>query len=77
VTTTVPQRWLGPRASGLVFKYNWFPGAKARGEERTSTVPVPYIKKSTLYQQRLGLGLGLGLKRNPTQDVAENGQDTN
>jgi hypothetical protein len=46
VTTTALQRWAGPRASGLVLKYNQFLGAED------------------------------GLKRNSTQDVAENEQDT-
>ncbi len=60
----------GPRALGHVFKYHRLLGAKGgRGEgERTCTVH----KKNMLYQQQLGPGL----KRNPTQDVAENEQNT-
>jgi hypothetical protein len=37
VTTTVPQRWLGPRALCLVFKYNQFLGAKGSGGGEVNT----------------------------------------
>jgi hypothetical protein len=45
-------------------------GPKAAGGGANTYGTVP--KKNMLYQQQPGLGL----KRNPTQDVAENGQDT-
>jgi hypothetical protein len=50
VTTTVLQRWLCPRASGHVYKYNRFLGAKGWGGQGVNMYSTIH-KKNMLHQQ--------------------------